>query len=493
MPSFSFPGNSFTALFSLFAHLMSSDPLNNQVSHAPGQLRNALARQERLAGASLAMIYAFRMLGLFMILPVFALYAEHLPGATPFLMGLALGIYGLTQAVLQIPFGMWSDRIGRKPVIFIGLLIFAAGSLIAGSAESIEGIILGRAIQGGGAVAAALMALAADLSREEHRTRMMALIGASIGASFALSMVLGPMVNEFIGISGIFYSTAVLAVIGIAILYLLVPDPVQSHFHRDAQVESQSLLSVLKNTQLLRLDLGIFTLHMVLMCIFQVMPLVLRDDLGMASDSHWQIYLPVFIVSLLIMVPFIIIAERKQAMKPVFIGAIVSLMVATAIFLVSQSLWLTVLALIVFFAGFNLLEASLPSLITKTAPATQKGTAMGVYSSSQFFGAFAGGVIGGSAHQLWGINGLYYSVLIFLLFWLLVAVTMKKPTYLSTYLLRISETGDNPVSTDDLLAITGVVEASIIREQDGLSAVAYLKIEKRSLDEEKLLALGVTE
>ena len=242
-----------------------------------------------------------------MILPVFALYAEHLPGATPFLMGLALGVYGLTQALLQIPFGMWSDRIGRKPVIFIGLLIFVAGSLIAGSAESIEGIIVGRAIQGGGAIAAALMALAADLSREEHRTKMMALIGISIGASFAISMVTGPIVNDLIGISGIFYGTAILAVVGMIILYFFVPDPPNSHFHRDAEVETGSLLTVLKNTQLLRLDFGILTLHFVLMCVFLVLPLVLQNDLGFEYHQHWKIYMPVFALSIITMVPFIII------------------------------------------------------------------------------------------------------------------------------------------------------------------------------------------
>ena len=452
------------------------------------QVSTNLASQERRAALSLSMIYAFRMLGLFMILPVFALYAEELPGATPFLMGLALGIYGLTQAVLQIPFGMWSDRIGRKPVILIGLLIFAVGSLIAGNADSIEGIIVGRAIQGAGAIAAALMALAADLSREEHRTKMMAFIGVSIGVSFALSMVLGPLVNEQIGISGIFYSTAVLALLGIAILFFFVPDPVHSHFHRDAEVETQSLFSVLKNSQLLRLDAGILSLHFALMCVFLVLPLELKDSMGIEPSKHWQIYLPVFALSLLIMVPFIIAAERKHVMKAVFNGAIISLILATLLFLYSQALWSTILALVIFFSGFNLLEASLPSLITKTAPATQKGTAMGMYSSSQFFGAFAGGTIGGYAHQNWGAQGVYITVLLVLMLWLLLALTMKKPGYLSTYLLNIQN-----VSIEQLLAVEGVIEATLIDNENKPGAVAYLKVKKRILDEEKLLSLATSD
>jgi len=281
----------------------------------PSSFSNNLAAQERRAAISLAMIYAFRMLGLFMILPVFALYSDKLPGATPLLMGIALGIYGLTQALLQIPFAMWSDKIGRKPVLYIGLLIFAVGSMVAGSAESIEGIIFGRALQGAGAIAATLMALAADLSREEHRLKMMAMIGASIGAAFALSMVIGPMMNTWIGISGIFYSTAVMALIGILILYFIVPDPLVSYFHRDAQLNTSSLADVFKDRELLRLDAGIFILHFVLMSLFLVMPLLLRDFVDLAPEKHWQLYLPVFAVSLVVMLPFIILAERKQAMN----------------------------------------------------------------------------------------------------------------------------------------------------------------------------------
>ncbi len=449
---------------------------------------NNLASQERRAAVSLAMIYAFRMLGLFMILPVFALYSDKLPGATPMLMGVALGVYGLTQAILQIPFAMWSDKIGRKPVLYIGLLLFAAGSLVAGSAQSIEGIIFGRALQGAGAIAATLMALAADLSREEHRMKMMALIGASIGASFALSMVLGPMVNAWVGISGIFYGTAGLALIGILILYFIVPDPLHSHFHRDAQLKTSSLADVFKDKQLLRLDAGIFILHFVLMSLFLVMPLLLRDFVELPAEKHWQVYLPVFAVSLILMVPFIIIAERKQAMKPVFIGAIIVTIVATLGFLSSHSSALFILSLVLFFAGFNLLEASLPSLISKTADATQKGTAMGVYSSSQFFGAFAGGTVGGYAHQTWGIQGVYYAVLLALVFWLFLALTMKKPSFLSTYLLNVDD-----VSVEQLLAVDGVVEATIIDDENESGLVAYLKVKKRILDEEKLLSLAVSD
>jgi MFS family permease len=445
-----------------------------------------LGKNERRAGLSLALIYAFRMLGLFMIMPVFALYAEQLPEATHFLTGLALGVYGLTQAILQIPFGMLSDRIGRKPVILAGLVIFALGSLVAAYADTIYGIIIGRALQGSGAIAAALMALAADLSREEHRTKMMALIGASIGIAFAASMVLGPVINTWIGISGIFFITAVLALAGIAILYLIVPDPVHVHFHSDAEVQSVALADVLRDGQLLRLDLGIFVLHFSLMCVFLVMPLELRDTASLNAAEHWKLYLPVFALSLLIMLPFVIMAERKRKLKQVFIGAIVTVFVAVAGFIYSHSLVTLTISLVLFFAGFNLLEASLPSLISKTARATQKGTAMGVYSSSQFMGAFAGGVVGGAAHGQWGIDGLYITVLVVLCLWLLLASSMRQPRYLSTYLLNVGIRNESEIAglTRDLAAISGVAEISIVAGE----GVAYLKVEKHVLDEKKLLS-----
>ena len=405
-----------------------------------------LGKTERRAGMSIALIYAFRMLGLFMIMPVFALYAEQLPEATPFLAGLALGIYGLTQALLQIPFGMLSDRIGRKPVILAGLVIFALGSMVAAYADSIYGIILGRALQGSGAIAAALMALAADLSREEHRTKMMALIGASIGMAFAASMVLGPVINQWIGISGIFATTAVLAVVGIAVLYLVVPNPLHTHFHSDAEVQSGVMRDVLGDSQLLRLDAGIFILHFSLMCLFLVIPLALRDTAGLAAADHWKLYLPVFALSLVIMLPFVIIAESRRKMKQVFLGAITVLALAVLGFVFVTDLATLALALVLFFAGFNLLEASLPSLISKTARAAHKGTAMGVYSSSQFLGAFAGGALGGAAHGLWGVEGVYLTVLAALLLWLLLASSMRQPRYLSTFLLNVGIQNESAVA-----------------------------------------------
>ena len=445
---------------------------------------------EKRAGYSLAMIYAVRMIGLFMILPIFSVYAENLENTTPVLVGIALGIYGLTQGALQIPFGMLSDKLGRKPVIAFGLLVFAIGSLIAAYSDSIYGIILGRALQGSGAIAAALMALAADLSREEHRLKMMGFIGVSIGFAFALSMVLGPLLNQHIGLSGIFVFTAVLALVALLILFTLVPAPDQSVFHRDTQVSTTDFRQVLHDTQLLRLDFGIFVLHMVLMASFVAIPLMLHHQAGFDVNSHWQVYLPVFLLSVALMVPFIIKAEKKRRMKQVFVGAIAALALAElGLFLRQDSVAYIALVLVVFFTAFNLLEASLPSLVSKMAPADRKGTALGVYSSSQFLGAFAGGWLGGASYQQWGGSGVFLMCAVAILIWLGLAITMKNPRHVSTYLLNIGKIAPQDVNQliAKLVSVQGVAEATVKTDE----GIAYLKVEMHALDEEKLLEYSI--
>jgi MFS family permease len=435
---------------------------------------------ERRASISLAAIYALRMLGLFLILPVFAIHAEQLPQVTPLLVGLAVGIYGLTQAVLQIPFGLLSDRIGRKPVIVGGLLVFALGSVVAGSAESIYGVILGRALQGSGAIAAAVMALAADLTREEIRTRVMATIGISIGAAFMASMVLGPVLNQWIGVPGIFWLTAVLALAGVAVVLLLVPDPVHSCVHRDAEPVPAQFRSVLRDADLLRLNFGVFTLHLMLTALFLAVPLELRA-LGLGTGSHALVYLPVMLLSIAGMVPFIILAEKRRRMKGVLLGAVTALAVAElGLYLLGGSLAGVVLALLVFFTAFNLLEASLPSLVAKMSPAAGKGTAMGFFTSSQFMGAFAGGLLGGWVHQLAGVPGVFLFGAVAAVVWFLVAQGMSNPRYLSSQLLKVGPLDEAQARelSSRLAGVPGVAEAVVVAE-DG---VAYLKVDKDSLD-----------
>lgn len=443
---------------------------------------------ERRAAISLAGIFSLRMLGMFMILPVFALYAAKLEGATPALMGLAIGAYGMTQAILQIPFGLLSDRFGRKPVIAVGLLLFALGSVVAALSTSIYGIILGRAIQGSGAIAAAVMALAADLTREEQRTNAMAIIGMSIGFSFSLALVTGPILDHWIGLSGIFWLTAVLACVGIAGLYLIVPQPQVSRVHRDAEPVPAQFMSVLKDAQLLRLNYGILSLHLILTATFTVLPLILRDYLGMVSAKHWHLYLPVMLLSVAAMIPFIILAERRRRMKQVFLGAIA--VVALAEF--GMALWhvslvSVALLLFLFYAGFNLLEATLPSLISKMAPSDSKGTAMGFYSSSQFLGAFIGGAAGGWLQGHFGIAGVLVFCGAVAVLWLLMAASMRSPRYLTTRLLQVGivDAQHARVLAQRFTQVRGVAEAVVIGEE----GIAYLKIDKHALDEQALEAV----
>jgi len=441
---------------------------------------------EKRAAASLASIYSLRMLGLFMIFPVFSLYGQQLEGNTPLLIGLAIGAYGLTQAIFQIPFGMLSDKIGRKPVIVMGMLIFALGSVVAAMADSIYGVIFGRILQGSGAVAAAVMALAADLTREEHRLKIMATIGMSIGFAFAVAMVAGSILNEMIGVDGMFWLTAVFALLGVAVTLFWVPDAPRS-FHRETEPVPEQFKSILKDHQLLRLDAGIMILHMVLTATFLVIPIALVNEqhANLASSEHWKIYLPVMILAMGLMIPFIIIAENKRRMKEVFNGAIVVIALSELGFWAfNDSIFGLSVFILIFFAAFNVLEASLPSLVAKISPTEAKGTAMGIYSTSQFFGAFLGGVIGGKVLGLYGINGVFLFAMLITLVWSLIALTMKNPRYLSTFVVKLTTVKTEDIShvTAELTRICGVAEAVVIPE-DG---AAYLKVELHALDKLKL-------
>lgn len=423
--------------------------------------------QERKSAISLALLMSFRMLGLFMILPIFSLYAQHLKGVTPHLIGLALGIYGLTQACLQIPFGMLSDKIGRKPVICFGLLIFAFGSVVAALAHSIEGVIIGRALQGGGAVGSVIIALLADSTKDENRTKAMAIIGMTIGLSFAVAIVLGPTLNTWVGVSGIFWLTAILAIIGIFILLFVVPTPKNNAFHRDAEPVPALFKSILTNGQLLRLDFGIFVQHAMLTATFIVIPLALTHFAHIKEAHQWMIYLPVLVIAFILMVPFIIIAEKKRKMKPIFIGCIITLAISQIIlFFFHSTIFSFVVALLLFFTAFTLLEATLPSLISKLAPAGSKGTAMGIYSTSQFLGIFVGGAFGGWIFSLYGVQGVFLMCAIGAIVWAIIASSMKKPPHLATkmYSLEQFKGQDKNTLEKRLRDISGVHDVFIDKE-----------------------------
>lgn len=437
---------------------------------------------ERRASAGLAGIYGLRMLGLFIILPVFALYAEHLPGGeSHLLMGIALGAYGLTQAILQIPAGWMSDRYGRKPVIYASLLLFALGSFIAAAADNIYWVILGRVVQGAGALNAAVMALTADLTREEVRTRAMAMIGMTIGITFSISLILSPMLNHLIGVPGIFAMTGVLALLAILLVRFGIPDPQIVRFHSDTEVGHGHFREVLRNPDLLRLDFGIFALHAILMSVFIQVPFLLQGN-GLDVAHHWQIYLPVMLVAFALMVPPIIIAEKKARMKPIFMVAITLAALAQLMLLTLQhSLWGIAFALLLFFTAFNVLEATLPSLISKIAPLAAKGTAMGVYSSVQFLGAFFGAAAGGALMQYVGGNAVFLFAIILLLAWLLVAAGMRPPLAVRTKLYHLPELSESAAVElrDQFLQLNGVREAMVVAEE----RMACLKVDMQGFDE----------
>lgn len=429
---------------------------------------------ELRAGFSLGSLFALRMLGLFLILPVFAVHAPQLAGGDNLaLVGVALGAYGLTQAILQIPYGMAADRYGRKRMIVIGLLLFAAGSFVAAAATDIRLVILGRAIQGSGAIAAAVMALAADLTRAEHRTKTMAIIGASIGLVFALSLVAAPVLYRAIGMAGIFALTGVLALLGIGVTLRIVPREPAAHAVAGADLAPARLGGVLRDAEILRLNFGIFTLHGAQMAMFVVVPTLLVERGALAVADHWKVYLPVIAASFVLMVPPLLAAERHGRSRRLFLGSIALLGAA--------QLWLTgwatglgsiALGLLAFFVAFNLLEAAIPSLVTRVAPGRARGAALGVYNTSQALGLFAGGALGGVLAQHFGAGGVFASCAALMAVWAAVAAGMKVPPPLRVRTVAVPAAMDPEELRRRLVAIRGVREAVVVPGE----GIAHLEV-----------------
>jgi predicted MFS family arabinose efflux permease len=406
---------------------MYSASMNTMAEPTAAPSRERMTALELRASASLASIFALRMLGLFLILPVFAVHARGIPGGqSGTLVGVAIGIYGLTQGFLQIPFGIASDRWGRKPVMIAGLILFAVGSLVAAMATDIVWTIVGRAIQGSGAISAAVTAMIADATRDSQRTKAMAMVGGSIGLTFAVSLVGAPVLYQAIGMGGIFGLTGLLAVLAIGVVAWVVPHVEQPFGH-----EPVPFATVLRNPDLLRLDLGIFVLHMAQMAMFVVVPVLLVDVSGIPVAEHWTLYLPAVLGSFLLMVPAIFYAERRGKVKQVFLGGIALMLVVegAAAWLASgqPGMWPMLALLLAFFVAFNILEAMLPSLISRLAPPAAKGAALGVYNTVQAIGLFAGGALGGWIASHLGRAEVFEACAVLLAAWFFAALGMRVP------------------------------------------------------------------
>ena len=457
----------------------------------------ALLPQEWRAATSLAGVYALRMLGMFLVLPVLALHAHDLAGTNaanaPKMVGLAMAMYGLTQALLQLPLGMLSDKIGRKKVIYLGMGVFALGSFWAATATDVHTLIMARAVQGAGAVSAAVTALLADLTREEVRTRAMSLIGLSIGLTFSVSLVLSPILSRWLGVNGLFALMGALSLASIALVAWYTPNPTsaQSRLHEDAQLQVGHIGEVLKNGQLLRLNFGIFVLQAGLMAMFTTLPFALKD-LGWDKASHWQIYLPATVIGLVLMIPAIIIGETRNKLKPVFLIGIGLTTAAQFALLGSlNAAWLIGLSLVVYFIGFNILEASMPSLVSKIAPTHLKGTAMGVYNTMQSLGLFTGGMLGSRAYEAWGYTGVFVLCCVLMALWLVLAWTAPAPLPVKNVVYAVPEHWRAQLDElqQKLQAASGVQAVSFSDDRE----TVFIKAWQQGFDEESVKQiLGVS-
>ncbi|WP_275553758.1 MFS transporter [Mixta sp. Marseille-Q2659] len=447
---------------------------------------NKMTPVELRATWGLGTVFSLRMLGMFMVLPVLTTYGMALQGASESLIGLAIGIYGLAQAIFQIPFGLLSDRIGRKPLIVGGLLVFVLGSIIAASTTSIWGVILGRALQGSGAIAAAVMALLSDLTREQNRTKAMAFIGISFGVTFAIAMVLGPIITHALGLHALFWMIAILASCGILITLLVVPNAPHHVLNRESGMVKGSIREVLMQPRLLKLNIGILCLHILLMSSFVALPGQF-EQAGFPAEQHWKIYLVTMLVAFVAVVPFIIYAEVKRRMKRVFICCVALILIAEIVLWGAGShFWTLVIGVQLFFLAFNLMEAILPSLISKESPAGYKGTAMGIYSTSQFLGVAIGGSLGGWIFDQFDAQTVFLMGAIVASLWLLLSSTMQEPPYVSSLRIVLTDNALNdPRLEQKLKAQRGVSSVFIVPEERS----AYIKIDSKVTSRVELEAL----
>lgn len=434
---------------------------------------------EKKAITGLGAIFAFRMLGLFMIVPVFSVYGQHYQHATPFLTGLAIGMYGLGQAIFQIPMSIWADKFPRKPIIIAGLALFALGGAICALATDIHVVILGRLIAGSGAVSAVAMALLADVTREQNRTKAMATMGLTIAMSIMVAFGLGPILTKFLDISGLFWLTSILGVLAMFLL-LIVPTPERKLKHNVSEKSiGKQLLDVLKNSQLNRLHLAIFSLHFSMTAMFTLLPQQFSHVLNLGVAEQGYVHLPLLLLGFVIAVPLIIIAEKKRKMRSVFLASLAMLIAGLGVLAVGSSTSIgLILGLAIYYIGFNSLEATIPSWISKQAPVANKATAMGINSSSQFLGAFFGGALGGillsqSASLSWWVLADV------MLLSLVLILPIVQPPYLTSFTITLPKQNSDDFSAK-LLNIDGIDEVVMMPKE----GIAYLKVDKNQLTDE---------
>ena len=440
---------------------------------------------ERRAVVTLSSILGLRMLGLFLILPVLALYVNDIPKATPLTIGVALGIYGLTQAILQIPFGYFSDRIGRKPMLVIGLLLFTFGSVIAATADSINIVILGRALQGSGAIASVALAFLSDLTREEQRTKAIAILGISIGCSFVIALVLGPILDVLVGLSGIFWTAALLSILAVPAVMILLPQANSTVGTKDLQPTWPQLFREFRQIKLLSMDFGIFVLHMMLTALFVAVPFLLLEVLELPSAKHWEIYVPVLAVAVLGMLPLLRLSmKKKYTFAMLRVGVVILFIAFSVLSFFPASFVVLIVGLWLFFLAFTLLEALMPSLMSRLAPPAAKGTAIGVYNTFHFMGIFVGGILGGWLFGIFGSSGVFIFLAFSGLVWMILVLAVRAPDLLESRTVDLTGIEDAKVLRliEEFRAMPGVHEVIVLSNEN----VLYLRVDSKHFHDDSL-------